>query len=108
MLFICGFIFLLGGLVMKIWPPKEINMWYGYRTSLSTSSDRAWQLAQKHSTKMMLNYGLVMVVIGLVTKLISRLGDVVSDLILIELVILLPLFIVLIMYSTHQYIKKNL
>lgn len=108
MLLTCGLIFFLAGVVMKVWPPKEINMWYGYRTSLSTSSDRAWQLAQKHNTKMMLIHGLIMIMIGLMTKFLSQNNDIETVLILIELIILLPLFTVVIMISTHRYLKKML
>jgi len=83
-------------------------MWYGYRTSLSTSSDRAWQLAQKHNAKMMLVYGLMMIMIGLLTKSLSQTNDIETALVLIELIFLLPFFTVLIMYSTHRYLKKTL
>ncbi len=108
MLFICGLIFLLGGFAMKIWPPKKINMWYGYRTTLSTSSDRAWQLAQKHSAKMMLKYGLVMMVIGLVNYFYSLTGRYSEELLFIELIVFLPLFVFLIIFSTHLYLKRML
>src|SRR5690625_2970070 len=107
MLVICGLIFLLGGMIMKIWPPKEINMWYGYRTSLSTSSDRAWKLAQKHNAKMMLVFGFIMIMLGLITKSLPQNNDIKFVLVLIELVILL-LFTVLTMISTHQYLKNTL
>lgn len=108
MLAICGLVFLLGGVIMKIWPPKEINMLYGYRTPLSTSSDRAWKLAQKHSAQMMLKYGLVMLGIGLVLHFYSLTGRYSEKLLLIELIILLPLFIFLMIFSTHRYLKRTL
>jgi len=47
---------LIGAFLMKIWPPKEINDWYGYRTPLSKSSEQAWRLA--HNTKALFKYVL--------------------------------------------------
>jgi len=47
----------------EIQATPEKNMWYGYRTSLSTSSDKAWQLAQEHSTKAMFKYGFMMMLV---------------------------------------------
>ena len=36
-----------------IWPPKKINMTYGYRTTRSMKSQSAWDFAQKYSAKWM-------------------------------------------------------
>src|SRR5690554_2093359 len=107
MLVICGLIFLLGGMIMKIWPPKEINMLYGYRTRLSTSSDRAWKLAQKHSANTMLKYGLIMIIIGLAIYFYSKTGRYTEELFIIEQLFFL-LFIFLLIFSTHQYLKRTL
>lgn len=108
MLFISGFIFLLCGIFMKFKPPKKINMWYGYRTPLSTSSDRAWQLAQQHSTKAMFKYSLIMMLVGLFTGIHSLTERYVTEIILIEVIILLPLFTILMILSTHKYLKRML
>src|SRR5690625_4305318 len=108
MLFICGFIFLLVGILMKFKPSRKINMWYGYRTSLSTSSDRAWQLAQQHSTKAMFKYSSMIMIVGLFTGYYSLTARYVTEIIIIEGIILLPLFSILMILSTHNYLKKTL
>lgn len=104
MLFISGIVFLIGAIVMKIWPPKKINMWYGYRTTLSTSSDRAWHLAQQHSTKAMFKYGLIMIFVGIFTGYFKH----VPVVLILEIIILLPLFTALMILSTHKYLKRKL
>jgi|SRR5690625_102447 len=108
MLFISGIIFFVGAVIMKYKPPKKINSLYGYRTSLSMSSDRAWHLAQQHSTKAMFKYSLLMIVVGLLTGFSVILDKYVELILIIEIVILLPLLIVMMMLSTHNYLKRTL
>lgn len=108
MLFISGIIFLLCAMIMKLWPPKKINMWYGYRTTLSTSSDQAWDLAQEHSTKAMFKYSLIMMVVGLFSGFYIVTDNFVVVMLIIELVVLLPLFTILMILSTHNYLKRTL
>lgn len=108
MLFISGITFFIGAMVMKYKPPKKINMWYGYRTPLSTSSERAWHLAQKHSTKAMFKYSFIMVFIGLFSGSYIITDQYVVALLLLELVILLPLFTLMMLLSTHNYLKRML
>lgn len=108
MLLLSGITFFLLGIAMKIWPPKKINSWYGYRTPLSTSSDRAWKLAQKHSVKAMFKYGFIMTIVGLFTGFYLLKERYVPFILLSELIILLPLFTVLMILSTHNYLKEIL
>lgn len=107
MLVICGLIFLFGGMIMKIWSSKERNGWYGYRTPLSTSSDEAWKLAQKHCAKMMLKYGFIMIVIGLSIYFYLQIGRYTEGLLVIEQLTLL-LFLFLIIFFIHHYLKRIL
>ena len=52
--FLSGVIFLIVGLIMYNFPPKEINWLYGYRTTASMKSKERWDFAQKYSTIKML------------------------------------------------------
>lgn len=96
------------GIVMKIWPPKKMNMLYGYRTTLSTSSEEAWNLAQKHSPKAMLRYGVIMIVIGIFTGRYIITDPNTPIMFIVELFVLVPLFSVLMILSTHRYLKRKL
>lgn len=49
------FIFL--GFFQLKFPPKEINSFYGYRTSQSKSSTIKWHLAQEYSAKWIIQIG---------------------------------------------------
>lgn len=108
MLFVSGIIFLIGAFIMKKLPPKKVNMWYGYRTSLSMSSEKAWHLSQKHSIKAMIKYSLIMMIVGLFTGFYFITENHVAIILIIELLVLLPLFTVLMLLSTHNYLKRML
>lgn len=91
MLFLSGILFLIAAVIMKYKPPKKINSWYGYRTSLSMSSERAWNLAQKHSAKAMIRYSLLMMLIGLFSGYYLIKDKYVAQTIIFEVIIMLPL-----------------
>ncbi|WP_233244193.1 SdpI family protein [Brumimicrobium oceani] len=59
-----GAIFVLVGVFMLKFPPKNINSLYGYRTSSSMKSDERWIFAQKYSAKEFIKLGLILMVIG--------------------------------------------
>lgn len=54
---LCGIIFILAGFVMFQFPPKKINLLYGYRTISSMKSQDRWDFAQKFSAKEMMKLG---------------------------------------------------
>lgn len=108
MLFLSGIIFFLLAIVMRVYPPKKINAWYGYRTPLSTSSDQAWKLAQRHSPKAMFRYSLLMIFVGLFTGFYLLTDRFTPVILVIELIILLPLCTIGMILSTHRYLKRKL
>ncbi len=64
-----GLIFIIVGFIMWNFPPKRINMLYGYRTKSSMKNQEVWNFAQKFSAKEMMKLGLLLAMseaIGLV------------------------------------------
>jgi len=57
-----GFIFMLVGIIMYIFPPKKINGLYGYRTARSMENQKKWDFSQKYSAKIMVYIGFGMMV----------------------------------------------
>lgn len=55
---IIGPVLLAASLLMKIWPPKRINHFYGYRTPRSTKSQLAWDEANRYSAKLLMWAGI--------------------------------------------------
>lgn len=63
-LILVGTIFTVVGLVTYIFPPKKINYIYGYRTNSSMKSYERWRFAQRYSRRLMVIYGIVMMMIS--------------------------------------------
>lgn len=59
-----GGVFIITGIITKIFPPKKINALYGYRTPSSIKDQKVWDFAQKYSSDKMIQIGLILVVIS--------------------------------------------
>jgi uncharacterized membrane protein len=62
---ITSFVFLVGGLLWRRFPPKKINFWYGYRTRRSMANQEIWEYANDLGARMFLYLGAVELIIGL-------------------------------------------
>lgn len=61
-----GSITLLAGVTMKIFPPKKINSFYGYRTINSMKNQANWDFAQVFFGKLAIKIGLINICIGFI------------------------------------------
>jgi immunity protein, SdpI family len=52
-----GLLIIIIGLLMLKFPPKKINLSYGYRTGSSMKTEERWAFAQKFSAKEMMKLG---------------------------------------------------
>lgn len=93
---------------MKFFPPKKINNYYGFRSDLAKSSQRAWDLAQEHSMKMNFSYGFRMIAAGAVTGYLLFLQKAVYVVLGIELFVLVPLFTFARNGATQKYLETQL
>ncbi|MEP5613321.1 MAG: SdpI family protein [Cyclobacteriaceae bacterium] len=57
---VTGPIFILAGFLMQKFPPKKVNMLYGYRTESSMRSQERWDFAQKYSSREMIKLGVLL------------------------------------------------
>lgn len=62
--FIIGIIFLVVGIIMYLFPPKNINSFYGYRTSKSMKNQETWTFAQKYSSVKMIQSSIFLLLIS--------------------------------------------
>ncbi|WP_296146249.1 SdpI family protein [uncultured Flavobacterium sp.] len=60
-----GSIFIIAGFVMYRFPPKKINILYGYRTMNSMKSQERWDFSQKYSSKELMKFGLFLFALSL-------------------------------------------
>lgn len=60
-----GVLFIIVGALMKAFPPKNRNWFYGYRTTTSMKSQEAWDLAQAFGARESMRLGAIQAVVGL-------------------------------------------
>ena len=76
--FTAGAIFILAGIILRLFPPKKINYLYGYRTRSSMRSQQHWDFSQQYAANKMITGGFVMLLIAAVGLYIPVLNDVLS------------------------------
>ena len=62
-----GLVFCLAGLIMKYFPPKKINSFYGYRTKSSMRNQKSWDFAQNKSSELMQKFSFYQIILGLIS-----------------------------------------
>jgi len=78
-----GLIFMLTVWVTRVWPPKKINMLYGYRTKRSMKSVENWEFAQAYSRRAMFRGGMAMVAFGVILYPVYEFRHIAVDVVLI-------------------------
>lgn len=63
--FIPSLIFLFAGIILFIFPPKNINPIYGYRTKASKKNISNWNKANKYSSKLLIIFGILLLVLSM-------------------------------------------
>jgi len=99
---ICGIVFLVVGLLFKMFQPKNINSLYGYRTSSSKRNLDTWKSANNYSSTFMIFGGLVLTVIGFLSMLLPDTGKT-GAVFAFALVIS---FIILLAVRTEKHLNK--
>lgn len=103
LLILVGSIFTVVGLITYFFPPKKVNYIYGYRTNSSMRSHERWRFAQNYSSKLMIKYGIFILLISCLGLFVS-----ISETIDFYIGILLSLFpIVLLFIKTEKAIKTK-
>jgi len=105
---IIGIVFTIAAVIFKKFPPKKINMWYGYRTGLSIKNQETWEIAQEYSSKLMVIEGIILIIFGVIFGVISaQMENKVKNVILfIFIVIIIPVIFFWLIASTEIYLRK--
>ncbi len=61
---ICGVVFLILGIWLSKFPPKEINNWFRYRTPRSKKSIEHWKIAQTYSGRLTFIFGCALLILS--------------------------------------------
>ncbi|RYD91089.1 MAG: SdpI family protein, partial [Sphingobacteriales bacterium] len=105
-----GIIMLVVGYIQKRFPPKSINLLYGYRMPSSMKNQQTWDAAQRYSARLMIKLGILFILTGVafsVTLGLMPMRDEFRMLISGITLIVVAIFngILLILY-TEKYLSK--
>jgi len=100
---ITGTLFLGASLMMKIWPPRKINSFYGYRTPRSMKNQLAWDDANAFSADLLMWSGISTLFVQLISYL--TIGDHAS--LLVSVGYFLVAIIVTVVLTEKRLIRKQ-
>jgi uncharacterized membrane protein len=98
-------IMLITGYLLNKFPPKEINSSVGYRTQMSEKNIETWNEANKYSTKLLINFSWVIVLITITISLILGSSSLEDECLIPVLLILIS--IIVIVALTEKHLKKT-
>ncbi|MGB5647103.1 MAG: SdpI family protein [Muriicola sp.] len=99
-----GIAFLLMGNLLRIFPPKKVNRWYGYRTSSSMRSQERWDFAQIIAAKEMIKQGFLLTLFGIFTGFFFHFDEMTNVILIVSLVLVSSIAMI---YFTERALKKN-
>ena len=98
-----GIVLLIMSFIMYKFPPKKINIFYGYRTPASMQNQQTWDFAQKDSASRMFSLGGIMIITAFL-NLFVKISQGISTIIGVALMIS-GLFVAV--FLTEKAIKRN-
>lgn len=101
---IVALVFLLGGAITFIFPPKKINHLYGYRTERSMKNIETWKAANRFASKIMMLASVDLFLIGLILYWADVKNENIWAAVTIVSVILVAVIIYLL---TENYLKEK-
>jgi uncharacterized membrane protein len=63
---------LIAGLVLKFFPPKEINPYYGLRTETVAKNQETWDYGHKICSKLLVIYSIFSVILFVLPLILAR------------------------------------
>lgn len=101
-LFLISIVFFTIGILLLFFPPKKINIFYGYRTSQSMKNKESWKLAQHYSSILIIKLSVLL----FLCSLIGLFYEFKSETKLTISLLFLAFFVVVIFFKTEKTLKK--
>lgn len=67
-----GIIFIIIGVIFKLWPPEHINDMMGYRTPFSKKNKEVWDEGNRFSSIMMIVSGIMTTIISILITFLYK------------------------------------
>ncbi len=99
-----GMAFYITGNLLRMYPPKKINHWYGYRTPSSMKSQERWDFAQIFAAKEMIKQGFLLTIIGIFFGFLFHFDDTINVILIVSLVLASSIAMIV---FTERALKKN-
>lgn len=94
-------IMLITGYLLKKFPPKEINSSVGYRTQMSEKNIETWNEANKYSTKLLIIFSWITVLLTLIISLILGRSHFEDECLIPILLILISVIVIVVLTEKH-------
>lgn len=65
-------VFIICGVILKFWPPEEINSIYGYRTHFAKKNKEVWNEANNFSGTMMIVSGIIALIFSILITFLYK------------------------------------
>ena len=62
-----GTVFIIAGVMLFLFPPKEINGFYGYRTTSSMKNEWNWTAANRYCSQLLMIFGALLLLVAALT-----------------------------------------
>jgi uncharacterized membrane protein len=92
------------GLIFKLFPPKKINNFYGYRTTISMKNQTSWDYAQKIGAFGFIIVGLFLNLLGFIFLLLNFNNEILEMIIFITSMIMMLITDEMML---RKYLKKK-
>ncbi|MGR6897745.1 SdpI family protein [Rummeliibacillus sp. TYF-LIM-RU47] len=102
-----GVFFIIAGLILLYKPPKDINGLYGYRTTRSMKNKVLWKEGNKYSAKLLILFGVILMVLDIVVSLAFSNGEY-TILVIIGLMIVSSIFLIMVVERKLKQLEKTL
>lgn len=111
-IFVCNFmipvIMLFFGVKFRKHGPKNINVIYGYRTSMSMKNKETWEFAHQYCARLWIKLGLVMLIISIFgSMLVFTFIDDIQGIIEVILVTIQTIVLIISIFPVEKALKKN-
>jgi uncharacterized membrane protein len=100
-----GVIFVVTGFIILRYPPRKINIFYGYRSVSSMKTQERWDFAQKFSAKELIRGGLFLLVISVMLYFLEIRGN--ENVALIASLVFITLTAAYMIFRTEKSIRKK-